>query len=128
MFYVLVVVMTCVRALGYMASFIIISGFWHTCIRFDNLHQLNTCSLYIHNISFRFPILETNPRPLLISIQSWWQSLLDGLFRLVGVLSICFLCRTIWINYIFYYLNLHSYFIWTQLWLNPYRPSLYNYL
>lgn len=47
MFYVLVVVMTCVKALGYSAPFIIISGFWHTCIWFDNLYQLNTCLLYI---------------------------------------------------------------------------------
>jgi len=85
MFYVLVVIMTCVKALGYTAPFIIISGFWHTCIRFDNLYQLNTCLLYIH-ISFGFPILETNPRPLLISIQSRRQSHLDGIIRVIGVL------------------------------------------
>lgn len=127
MFYVLVVVMTCVRALGYMAPFIIISGFWHTCIRFDNLYQLNTCLLYIHNISFGFPILETNPRPLLIEIKSY-DSLFDGLFWVVGVLSICFLCRTTWINFIFYSIKVHLYFIWTQLWLNLYQPSLYNYI
>jgi len=48
MFCVLVVIMTCVKALGYTAPFIIISGFWHTCIRFDNLYQLNTCLLYIY--------------------------------------------------------------------------------
>jgi len=85
MFYVLVVIMTCVKALGYTAQFIIISGFWHTCIRFDNLYQLNTCLLYIH-ISFGFPILETNPRPLLIGIQSRRQSHLDGIIRVVDVL------------------------------------------
>lgn len=47
MFYVLVVVMTCVKALGYTASFIIIiSGFWHTCIRFDNLPIKYTYVVY----------------------------------------------------------------------------------
>jgi len=60
----------------------IISGFWHTCIRFDNLYQLNTCLLYIH-ISFGFPILETNPRPLLIGI---YNRICDGIIRVVGVL------------------------------------------
>jgi len=123
MFYVLVVVMTCVEALGYTAPFIIISGFWHTCIRFNNLYQLNTCLLYIHIISFGFPILETNPRPLLIGMQSRWQSHLNGLFRVINLFSPNYTCYDL-----ISYFAIHLCFVWTELWLNPHRPLLYMLL